>query len=356
MNLATEPTNSRRDAFAIAADRRGVLPLVIEKDFWVCWTLERLFTLPGFANHLLFKGGTSLSKVYGLIQRFSEDIDLSLSRTFLGEGLADPEKAASNTQRKQRSEALVLAFQAAVTERLLPALRSVIAEQLGEENKGEGNEGERGWTLTQDADDPGTLHFAYPRAAGGTLPYIRPELRIELGGRSDDWPAEDRTVISYVAEELPQVFPAVIPVRALAARRTFWEKATILHAEYHRPLGKATGERLSRHYSDLAQMAGTHVESEALADRPLLERVQRHKSVFYTAPWASYETAVQGTLRLVPRPERLIELRADYRGMSEMFFGTIQSFDAMMTTLAALEQRINLEQLINIGTVHELAP
>ena len=342
MNLALEPTSNRRDAFAIAADRRGLLPIVIEKDFWVCWTLERLFTLPDFADHLLFKGGTSLSKVYGVIQRFSEDIDLSLSRSFLGEGLADPEKAASNTQRKQRSEVLVSAFHAAVTERLLPALRNAIAEQLGEENQGEENQAENGWTLTQDAADPGTLHFAYPRAAGGDLPYIRSEVRIELGGRSDDWPAEDRTVISYIAEELPQILPAVIPVRALAARRTFWEKATILHAEYHRPLGKASGERLSRHYSDLAQMAGTDVESEALADLPLLERVRSHKSVFYTAPWASYETAIPGTLRLVPRLERLTELRADYQGMTAMFFGQNLPFDGMIDRIAALERRINL--------------
>ncbi len=79
MNLATASADTRRDAFAIAGERRGLLPLLIEKDFWVCWTLERLFALPGFHDHLLFKGGTSLSKVYGLIQRFSEDIDLSLS-------------------------------------------------------------------------------------------------------------------------------------------------------------------------------------------------------------------------------------------------------------------------------------
>ena len=342
MNLALESISSRRDAFAIAADRRGLLPLIIEKDFWVCWTLERLFTLPGFSGHLLFKGGTSLSKVYGVIQRFSEDIDLSLSRSFIGEGLADPEKAASNTQRKQRSDALVAAFHAVVTERLLPALRNTIAEQLGEESQGEVNEGENGWTLTQDAADPGTLHFAYPRAAGGDLPYIRPEVRIELGGRSDDWPAEDRTIVPYVAEELPQMLPAVIPVRALAARRTFWEKATILHAEYHRPLGKASGERLSRHYSDLAQMAGTNIESEALADLPLLGRVRSHKSAFYTAPWASYETAVPGTLRLVSRPERLTELRADYRGMSGMFFRSVLPFDVVMERIEALEGRINL--------------
>ena len=114
-----------------------------------------------------------------------------------------------------------------------------------------------------------------------------------------------------------------------------------MHAEYHRPLNKASGERLSRHYSDLAQMADTNVELEALADLPLLERVQTHKSFFYTAPWVSYETAIPGTLRLVPRPERLAELRADYRGMGAMFFGPALSFDALIDRIGALEGRIN---------------
>ena len=334
MNLATASADTRRDALAIAGERRGLLPLLIEKDFWVCWTLGRLFALPGFHDHLLFKGGTSLSKVYGLIQRFSEDIDLSLSRAALGVSLADPEQAASNTQRKQLSGALVTAFQETVTHRLLPALRTSIAQELEDASSGV-------WTLTQDASDPGTLHFAYPRAVSGELAYVRPEVKIELGGRSDDWPAENRTVTAYVAEELPQIMPAIVSVRVLAARRTFWEKATILHAEYHRPPDKASGERLSRHYSDLAQMAGTEVEVQALADLPLLARVREHKSAFYTAPWANYETALPGTLHLVPRPERVAGLRTDYRGMSAMFFGPSLSFEAMMDRIAALEQRVN---------------
>jgi len=218
-----------------------------------------------------------------------------------------------------------------VTDRLLPSLQASIEERLGSE----------GWTLTQDGTDPGTLRFAYPRAVGGTLAYIRPEVRIELGGRNDDWPAESRMVTAYVAQELPQVVPAAVAVRVLAARRTFWEKATILHAEFHRPLDKEPGERLSRHYSDLAQMAGTEVETQALADLALLARVRTHKAAFYTAPWASYGTAEPGTLRLVPRPERLAGLRSDYRGMGPMFFGPVLPFDAMMERIAALEERVN---------------
>ncbi len=341
MNLATESADTRRDAFAIAGEKRGLLPLLIEKDFWVCWTLKRLFSLPEFRGHLLFKGGTSLSKVYGLIQRFSEDIDLSLSRTALGEGLADPELAASTTQRKQYSEALVKAFQGTVTSRLLPALHKSIAQKLGPAGLLETGSLGNGWTLVQDQSDPGTLHFAYPRAVGGEVAYIRREVKIELGGRNDVWPAEDRTVTAYVAEELSQILPSSVSVRVLAARRTFWEKATILHAEYHRPLDKTSSERLSRHYSDLAQMAGTEVEVQALADLPLLTRVRQHKAAFYTARWASYETAQPGQLHLVPRPERMAELRADYRGMSAMFFGPILSFRSMMEKITALEQRIN---------------
>lgn len=159
MNLALEPAANRRDAFAIVADRRGLLPLVIEKDFWVCWILERIFALPEFTEHILFKGGTSLSKVYGVIQRFSEDIDLSLNRSFFGDALPDPETAGSNSQRKHRSEVLVAAFHVAVGEQLLPKLRRAIAEQLGDENNVE----ER-WMLTRDVTDPGTLRFTYPRA------------------------------------------------------------------------------------------------------------------------------------------------------------------------------------------------
>lgn len=121
----------------------------------------------------------------------------------------------------------------------------------------------------------------------------------------------------------------------------FWEKAPVLHADYHRPLDKALGERLSRHYSDLAQMAGTGVEVQALADLPLLARVCQHKYSFYTAPWASYETAQPGTLHLVPRPERLAGLRTDLRGISVMFFGPSLSFEAMMDKITALEQRVN---------------
>ena len=267
---------------------------------------------------------------------------LPLSRSSLGADLADPEQAASNTQRKLRTEALVSAFQATVTQRLLPALRTGIANELGVERTGL-----EGWALTQDTIDPGTLHFAYPRSVSDALvpseelAYIRPEVRIELGGRNDDWPAHIRTVTAFVAQELSQIVPAAISIRVLAAERTFWEKATILHAEYHRPLGKSSGERLSRHYSDLAQMAETEIEVGALADLALLARARVHKTAFYTSTWASYETAVPGSLRLAPRPERLDSLRADYRGMEEMFFSPAVPFDAMMEKITALERRVN---------------
>jgi hypothetical protein len=303
----------------------------VEKDFWVCWILERIFSLPDFAEFLLFKGGTSLSKVYNAIQRFSEDIDLSLSRTFFEGRLNDPEQALSNSQRKKYTEELISAFQYIVTDSLFPALNKRISEELGDTN----------WVLSQDVNDPGTLMFLYPQTSSDEIQYVRRQVKIELGIRSDDWPAESRTVTPYVAESLPLITPSVIHVRTLAVRRTFWEKATILHAEYHRPLKSKPRERISRHYSDLVQMATTEIETQAINDLPLLKRVTEHKNLFYTSSWASYDTASPGTLRLTPRPERLADLRSDYRGMQPMFFGSVIQFDVMIEKLSELEERIN---------------
>ena len=202
----------RADVFQAAAVAQKLSPVIIEKDFWVCWTLERLFTLPEVGANLLFKGGTSLSKVYGVIERFSEDIDLSLSRDFLGfGGEREPELAASKTQQRKRIEELLAAFYAATTERTLPTLHAAIAEVLGEE----------GWTLTP--TEPGTLEFAYPLSLGSALAYIRSVVKIEMGARNDTWPAEEHPVVPYAAEVVAGTSAAA--VRVLAVERTSGRKS-----------------------------------------------------------------------------------------------------------------------------------
>ena len=145
-----------------------------------------------------------------------------------------------------------------------------------------------------------------------------------------------------IAEEFAAVF--AIPtcrVVALELERTFWEKVTILHAEYHRPVEKPTSSRHARHYYDIAVLAGSSIKQAALADLELLKRVVQHKSTFYYSAWARYDLAVPGTLRLVPPDARIPNLRQDYRSMEAMFFDEPPSLDNVISTLSELEHEIN---------------
>ncbi|MFZ9938385.1 MAG: nucleotidyl transferase AbiEii/AbiGii toxin family protein, partial [Luteolibacter sp.] len=164
-------------------------------------------------------------------------------------------------------------------------------------------------------------------------------VRIELGARSDHWPSEDHTVHSYLGEtfDLPM---GSARVRSLAAERTFWEKATLLHAEAHRAADKPMPARYARHYHDLARMAATPVAERALADAALRERVVAHKSVYFRSGWARYDLAEPATFRLLPPEARRTELEADHQAMIPMFFTTPQPIATVLETLANLETRI----------------
>ncbi len=335
--VARLAAQERDDLFSEAAARRGLESAIIEKDFWVCWTLKRLLVLPQGA-HLVFKGGTSLSKIFGVIQRFSEDIDLSFDRRALGfEGDRDPATAPSRKQAQQRIEELVASVQHHIATVLLPALTAAITQELGPP--------QHGWALGLDAADPQTLVFQYPVGHLGTSSahaYIRPVVRLELGARGDVWPTMTGTLRPYASEEFPDHFEhPTCDVVTLAAERTFWEKATILHAEYHRPTRPDLSERLSRHYSDVASLAESEHGARAVEQLDLLARVVEHKMLFFSAAWARYDTATPGTLKLVPPDERLRELKADYAKMRPMFFTQPPTFDEILERLRQLERRIN---------------
>ncbi len=332
--------SSRRDRSQLFEATEGkhaprIPASIIEKDFWVCWALHRLFTVLKFRPQLIFKGGTSLSKVFKVIDRFSEDVDLSISRRDLGFAEArNPEEAGiSKGEAKRRLEALVEQCKLTVNEKLLPELRRDFAAMLGPS----------GWSIDLDADDPQTLVFAYPHSdATAKLKYVRPAIRLELGARSDDWPAVEAEITPYAAEDFPGVFTqAKCLVRTLSAERTFWEKATLLHAECHRPETKATAERHSRHYYDLYCLSRHEIGREALKRGDLLERVVQHKSFFFSSSWANYATAKPGTLRLVPDGRRLAVLSKDYDEMQAMMFGVSPTWSDIIEELKQLEARIN---------------
>lgn len=337
-DVARSSAQDRAELFNEAAAQRGVAPAIVEKDFWVCWSLKRLFSLPGDNPSLVFKGGTSLTKIYRAINRFSEDIDLSFDRRDLGYGDdRDPRSAASRKKKDKLIDDLVETVTRHIQDVLMPRLTEVIKVELPNI--------EGSWQLTKDDGDPQTLIFRYPASFGAAkysdLTYVNPVVRLELGARGDPWPTESRTITPYAAETFPDLFKVPsCEVIVLRAERTFWEKATLLHSEYHRPAGPVR-ERLSRHCYDLALLADTEAGQRALNDIKMLEEVTRHKEAFFFSAWSHYETAKPGTLRLVPPESKLTEFAGDYAKMAPMIFGTAPRFEKVIERLRELEQQIN---------------
>ena len=341
-DVARMPARDRADLFAATAERRAFNVIVIEKDFWVCWTLKRLFTLANPPADLIFKGGTSLSKVFGAIERFSEDVDLSFNRADLGfGGEHDPAQAPSKKKQHQWIDGLKAACQVMIRDELLPQLNESFTAALGSEPGAT-------WRLeiNPDEEDGQTVLFHYPRShpVDATGPgYVQPLVRLEMGARGEHWPMVDGEVRPYAAEIFPDVFkqPACL-VKVVAAERTFWEKATILHMWFHAGAERKLGERQSRHYYDVAQMYERGIGKAAIRDLDLLKAVARHKSVFFARAWAKFAEAVPGTLRLVPPNDRMAELEGDYRKMREdMIFGDAPPLDHIIDVLREIERKVN---------------
>jgi hypothetical protein len=321
-----------------ASKMAGISPEIVEKDFWVCWTLHQLFQLRD-TPFLIFKGGTSLSKVFGIIKRFSEDIDLVLNRHELGfDAGNDPANQTGTKRRKRTIDNLKEKCVAYLADEFIPKLRRQMESVLGN----------TGWSLAPDnsAPDHDTFEFAYPPGLATTLVpgYIRRSVRLEIGCRGDQVPSEVANVYSYSAETFPDQFEMPFAtVSALAAERTFWEKATLIHREcYRAENGKEISDRVFRHYHDLVMISKHERGKSAMRDLALLAQVAEHKEIFFREPAAHYGLACKGTLRLVPGTQLEKSLRRDYEKMSkEMYFGDAPDFDAVMSDIRELEKMIN---------------
>jgi hypothetical protein len=333
--IARMSAEERAQVFAETADRKGLAEAIVEKDFWVCWTLQQLFSIESLTGRLLFKGGTSLSKIFHAINRFSEDIDLAVDYVALGfEGDKDPQrKDISKTKREKILDEMMAACQVYIAGEFFAAVRARVEEILGAPDA---------WGLNISTADPNTVEFRYPAASTKRLDYVAPHVTLELGTHAEFVPHDRFTIRPFVAEEFPDLVPeGDVVVQALLARRTFWEKATILHGEYHRPIDRPFPDRYSRHYYDVAMLAEGPIRAEALADMELLAQVVRHKETFYPAAWPHYNEARAGSFRVVPPAERMAALEADYRRMGIMIFGEPPSVDTIMATLTNLEKEIN---------------
>ncbi len=330
----------RRDVFEAAAARLDTLPSYVEKDFWVCLILDVLYNqLPDGHPRLLFKGGTSLSKAFGLIRRFSEDIDLVVYRDGLGfEGERDP-TMAGNLSNKKRS-ALFKKLKEACSNYILGDLKEELAGQIGQMAEG--------CDVGPDEDDLDrqTLWIEYPTLyPSADLAYVAPRVRIEAGARSALDPSLTCSVIPLVADELPDWSFAVDGIRVIAAERTYWEKLLILHGVYcgYRDAERlpADKDRISRHYYDVAMITATATGMAALSNIDLLDAVRAHNLIAFRQAWKRFEEAVSGSVRLVPQSELRTVVERDYGAMEGMILGKAPDFGWVIAQLQQAEVAIN---------------
>jgi len=327
-SIARLPNKDREALFRNTSQKINLSEAIVEKDFWVCWILDYLFHKCKWQNNLAFKGGTSLSKSYGIIKRFSEDIDLILDWRILGYRKDEPLQERSKTKQdsfnkdanRKTAEFLKFEFLDEIVKDVSKTLQHPVQFQIG-------------------AEDTQTVKFIYPQSFSDSA--ILPEIKLEIGVLAAWTPSVNLNIHPYAANQYPILFkqPDTL-IRTVSAERTFWEKVTILHREANRPNG-VIPSRYSRHYFDLYCMALSEVKGNAFLDIALLEKVVAFKDKFYHCSWAKYEDAHPGTMKLLPPARSMNELNKDYQHMQNMIFGEIPTFDVMMETIKNLEDEIN---------------
>ncbi len=334
--LALTP-NRRALAFEQAAAGLAGQAVILEKDFWVSWLLGLLFAQPELASFLVFKGGTSLSKVFGVIDRFSEDVDLCLVPEFVG---ADTQAFDALSSRVKR-DAAVLEMQRLCAQKaqqvVLPLLEDAIIGSLGATAGGAWLQ----YKLDADANSP-IVYFRYPTTQTHGFDYVRREVKLELGTLTEQQPTGRYQIHPLISRAFPALFSGwQCEVVALELERTFWEKASILHAEFYRPADSPTPDRYARHYFDMARLLAHADAPRFLADKAQCKRVVDWKSRVFARGWARYDLVQPGSFRLVPPAVRQADLARDYATMRPMFMSEPPRFETLMMELAQAEDVIN---------------
>jgi len=337
--VITASDAERRDLFLGASARLGTAVQNIEKDFWVCWTLDALFNgLEAGGPRLLFKGGTSLSKAFGLISRFSEDIDITVFRDDLGQSaeIADLD-ALSGKKRRARLDAIRDACQAYIAGSLTAQFTHLAASVIPDER----------FRLEPDPDDKDgqSLLFWYPAVTATTGDYIRSAVKIEAGAKSALDPHVAASVTPYVTQDLPDLDLTVTNVVTVKPERTFWDKVMILHGlrQWHDRRGELRhgGQRVSRHYYDVHQLMQAPSAAAWQTDHELAIDCAHHAKLFFGSADLGLDIAVPGTFTLTPSPAMREALEKDYVAMAGMVFGDVPPFDAVLRSAEHFEQIVN---------------
>lgn len=322
----------RAEILATGADVLDRPAPLLEKDIWVVWTLSKLFNAAEVGQHLTFKGGTSLSKAYGVIRRFSEDIDLTVDIRHLLHDLVHPgELIPSNrSQEKKWSNAVKERLPVWISEHAVPLLQRALSEGGGHAE------------LRQEADKL-YLHYAPLKKGTG---YVQPAVLLEFGARATGEPNQTMPIGCDIADAVQAVaFPTATPV-VMKIERTFWEKATAAHVFCFQE--RVRGERYARHWYDLACIARSTHAASALTARDIAKAVAQHKSVFFREKnrddiAIDYHIATSGALRLIPGETGILALREDYEAMlgEGLLPRDAPSFDDLMQQCQQLEEQAN---------------
>ena len=323
----------RLDALNVAADKSGVPPHLLEKDLWVVWSLRHLFAGP-YADHLVFKGGTSLSKAYRVIRRFSEDVDLTYDiRAIAGDlvGNAGTPLPTSKSQEKKWRKEIRARLSGWVAAEIAPRLKHDLEQH--------------GLPATLRAEGE-KVFIDYTPLTTGTG-YVAPAVMLEFGARSTGEPSELRTIRCDAAEHLQGVEFPVATAQVLRPERTFWEKATAIHLFCAQGEFRG-GDRFARHWHDVTRLDAAGFADSAIADKTLARAVAEHKSVFFAekntqGEVVDYHAAVAGGLQLVPDDSALAILAADYQHMVDdgLFFDDAEPFEALLERCRAIQEKAN---------------
>lgn len=323
----TIPDSTKKNAYTQIAENTGIASFAVEKDWWVVQVLAIIFEM-SVSKHLVFKGGTSLSKAWNLIDRFSEDVDLAIDRNFLGfEGKLSKKQitALRKAANTYILEVFFIELQAEFTKKGFENLQWEIIK------------------TTVSDQDPVIINLYYPNLIE-TPGYILPRVQIEIGCRSLREPfslqaIETLTNIHYPKTDFFQ--PAII-IPTVNPERTFLEKIFLLHEEFSKPIEKIRVERLSRHLYDVYQLSNTPFSTIALSNKELYETIVKHRYKFTKVADIDYHLHQPKTINIIPPVEYIDAWKADYKIMQEqMIYGDSPSFEIIIEELLELKNKIN---------------
>ncbi|WP_347938384.1 nucleotidyl transferase AbiEii/AbiGii toxin family protein [Mycoplasma feriruminatoris] len=309
-----------------AADIKDWPREVVEKDYWVSFLLDYIFSDSKWSNSFTFKGGTSLSKCFNLIQRFSEDIDLILDWKVVGYENNEPYIQRTKTGQNK--------FNIELNEKTIAFLKDQFVKVLNEDlNK-------FNLKFWIDLEDPNSILCEYPKLFSQT--YLTKNIKLEIGCLGKWTPAEHVKIKPLISQVYPDVFKEYSTIRTINPERTFWEKALILHSVCNKPDEKPLNTRYARHYYDLYCLYNSIYKKKALDDINLLFEATLFKKKFYWSKSANYDDVLDNkNLRLIPDNFRIEQVKKDYIDMKNMFYGHIPSIEEIFETLKKLEVEIN---------------